>query len=164
MAVGQNACASPVQPQTLVALRAVGRNVEEVAALSPDDVALQLVQFCVRRFEGSDPFEFRVQHHALHPVRFRLRAFGKPGEFHISETVEGEGRLPGDLCRSLRPCRSRSIWRSGSSPCTSCRPWFSISAKRRVTVWSFSTRDVESTAIPPCSAPDQKQSVPAPVR
>jgi hypothetical protein len=43
-------------------LRTVGGNVDEVAALSPDDVALQLVQLRMGGLKGTDAREIRVDY------------------------------------------------------------------------------------------------------
>ena len=51
--------AGPAEP--LVALRAVGRHVEEVAAQAPDDVAVQLVEQLVGALELADPPQVGVR-------------------------------------------------------------------------------------------------------
>lgn len=50
----------PAEP--LITLRTVGGNVDEVAALSPDDVALQLVQLRMGGLKGTDAREIRVDY------------------------------------------------------------------------------------------------------
>ena len=49
--------------QALVALRAVGGHVEEVAAHAPDDVLVQLVEQRVGAFEPAGALHIRMQHH-----------------------------------------------------------------------------------------------------
>ena len=50
----------PAQP--LIALRAVGRHIQEVSARSPDDVAVELVQQLVGALEFTDPLQLRTDH------------------------------------------------------------------------------------------------------
>src|SRR3954451_13584836 len=52
----------PGPTETFIPLRAVGRNIEEVALLSPKDVMLQLVHKRVRTGELPCPFHGRMQH------------------------------------------------------------------------------------------------------
>ncbi len=81
--------AGPAQP--LVALRAVGRHVDEVAALPPDHVAVQLIEHRVGALEFSDALQLRGDDDGDQGVRRQLA--GPAGDLGITEAVEGERRL-----------------------------------------------------------------------
>ena len=79
----------PAEP--LVALRAVRRDRQEVAALAPCDVAPQAVDHVARALEPPRPRRVRVDHAArdgLQRGRFR-----QPRDLDVAEPVEGEARL-----------------------------------------------------------------------
>ena len=77
--------------QALVALRAVRGHFQEVAALAPLDVVLELVQERVRARELARRRRVRVQHDPDDRLQLeRLAA----GDLHVTEPVEREARLP----------------------------------------------------------------------
>jgi len=75
----------PAEP--LVALRAVGGDREEVAALTPDDVRLQLRQVLIRAGEITDRLHRRVQYLGGDVVG---RERGQPGDLGVLEAAPGE--------------------------------------------------------------------------
>ena len=79
-------------PEPLVALRAVGRKVQEVAPHAPDDVVMQPVDQRVRALEPPGPFHVTVDHDRG-DVR-RIERAGPPLHLDVPEAVEGEPRLP----------------------------------------------------------------------
>ena len=83
----------PGPPEPLVALRAIGRNADEVAPHAPPDVLVEPVQRRVRAREGASRFEVRVADDRRDALRTELtrptRHLGVP------EAVHGEGRLVG---------------------------------------------------------------------
>ena len=79
----------PAQP--LVALRAVGRHVEEVAALAPDHIAVQLIEHRVGALELADPLQVGGDDDGDQGVRGQLA--GPSGDLGVAEAVEREGRL-----------------------------------------------------------------------
>ena len=81
----------PGPPQPLVALRAVGRHVEEVALLPPLDVVLELVQQRVRGGELPGHRHVGVDDDAGQAVERRLA--GPARDRHVAEALEGEVRL-----------------------------------------------------------------------
>ena len=81
--------AGPAEP--LVALRAVGGDVEEVALLAPDGVGDELVDARVGAFEPAGP-----GHGGVHDDRFEVvcgELAGEAGDLGVPEAVEGEGGL-----------------------------------------------------------------------
>ena len=83
--------ARPAQP--LVALRAVGGDVHEVAALAPEDVVLELVEQ-----SGSSTSKLPAPGHVGvdHDAGERVERVGSPGQpvtVDVAEAVEGEARL-----------------------------------------------------------------------
>ena len=120
--------AHPAQP--LVALRAVGRDRDEVAALAPGDVPPQLVDHLVGALEPTSPGRVRV--HDAAGDRVERRRVGIAGHLDVAEAVEGEARLPDLLAVAAqdvsldRPCPAQVV--DVSEPSGS-----SISAKRRRT-------------------------------
>ncbi len=81
--------AGPAQP--LVALRAVGGHVDEVAAHPPDDVAVQLVHQRVRAGERAGAAQVGPDDDGRDRVGVEL---ARPAaDLGVAEAVEGEGRL-----------------------------------------------------------------------
>ena len=84
----------PRPSQTLIPLRAVNGDVEEVPPLSPDDVFVETVEFGVTALEGAGPVQIRRENNAGH-----LNIFDWIGgelesvNLDIAESVEGECRL-----------------------------------------------------------------------
>src|SRR6201999_2693646 len=75
--------------QALIALRAVGWYVDEIAPHSPDDVVVELVQQRVGGAESSDPFELGTDGHSGQIRRLEL---ARPTRYlGVPEAVEGEG-------------------------------------------------------------------------
>ena len=89
----------PGPPESLIALRTVGRDVEEVAALPPDNVPLQLVQQRVRRHERPGLGQVGVDHHTGDGAERRLTRH--PLDLHVAEAVIGEVRLPRLIAAAL---------------------------------------------------------------
>ena len=86
--------------QTLVALRAVGGHVEEVAALTPHDVVLQLIQQRVGRDELTRLIQ--VGRHRNPGDRPRVRSLRKALHRHVAEAMEREVRLEDFLSPTLQ--------------------------------------------------------------
>lgn len=97
----------PSEP--LVALRAVGRHVEEVALLAPDRVAHELVDQGVRALEPAGPLHLRVDDDGLDRLRRDLA--WEAGDLGVSEAVEGERRLE-DV---LAPGQHEGVGRVGAT-------------------------------------------------
>ena len=76
--------------QALVALRAVGRDLEEIAALAPVDVALELVDEAVAAGEGAGAGRVAVQHDAGDGVGQQGLGLGMAAELDVAEAVERE--------------------------------------------------------------------------
>ena len=74
--------------ETLVALRAVGRNREEVAALAPDDVLVEPVHVGIRRLKAAQLPAHRFQHETFH-IRQR-QGLVEAVDFNVTESVESE--------------------------------------------------------------------------
>ena len=123
--------------QALVALRAVGGNGDEVAALAPVDVAPELVDQLVRALEPSGAR--RVGVHDAARDRLRARLAGEAAHLDVAEAVEGEARLVdlGAAAAGARTCppaarragsphtasrRARSSRRSAAGPPCRARP------------------------------------------
>ena len=77
--------------ETLVALRAVRRHVEKIAALTPDDVPLQLVEQRVRGYETPRLREIGRDRDARDGGRIRWS--GKSSDGHVPKAMECEVRL-----------------------------------------------------------------------
>ena len=92
-AVGANdgEVAGPAEP--LVALRAVGGHVEEVAAHAPHDVAVQLVEQRVGALERSRCGARSECDDDRRERRRRSSSPGQPVDLGVAEAVEGERRL-----------------------------------------------------------------------
>ena len=75
----------------LVPLRAVGRQIEEVAPLTPHHVAVQLVDEIVGAGEGADPRQVGVHDHGDHVLGADRLA--QTGHLGVAEAVEGQGGL-----------------------------------------------------------------------
>ena len=82
--------ARPAQP--LVALRAVGGNAQEVVALAPADVAIQLVHVGVAGLEGGVFFQVRTDELAFQRRDFHI---ARRGDLAVAETEEGVGGMEG---------------------------------------------------------------------
>ena len=82
-----------------VALRTICRHIQEIAALTPQDVVHQTVQLLVACDETACLLHIRMDHTAMDLIRRRLPAL----EFHIAEAEEGEVRLyqPGNAVRNI---------------------------------------------------------------
>ena len=78
-------------PEPLVALRAVGRHVDEVALLPPDDVVLELVDQRLRRLERAGRRHVRVHDDAGQAVERQLARVAVHGD--VPESLEREVRL-----------------------------------------------------------------------
>ena len=107
--------------QALVALRAVGGHVEEVALLAPDDVVLELVDERASRSRTRSPAPCRSGR------RRRSGASGvsSPGiavHRHVAEAEEGEVRLEGLRAAALQRVAAPSPSPCAGSPCRSCPP------------------------------------------
>ena len=89
--------AGPAEP--LVALRAVGGHVEEVAARAPDHVAVQLVEQFVGALELAGPRQLGGDHDSSNAIGGEL---ARPAlDLDVAEAVESECRLERVLaCRS----------------------------------------------------------------
>src|SRR5665647_1968277 len=99
--------AGPAEP--LVALRAVGRHVDEVAALAPDHVAVELVEHLVRALEVPDPVQLGVHDHCAESVSVDL---ARPAvDLGIAEAVERLRRLE-DVIATGRGVRVGRLGRS----------------------------------------------------
>src|ERR1035441_7631887 len=83
--------ASPTH--AFVALRAIGGDVDEIGALGPVDVVVELVEHRVGAGEGSHYGGVAAQRDADDRVLGRFAA--QPRDLDVLETVEGETRLPG---------------------------------------------------------------------
>ena len=83
--------ARPAEP--LVALRAIGRQINEVGALRPDDVLEQPIDHRVGALEAAGHRRVRVQHDAGDRVQVRLARIAR--QLDILEAVEREARLVG---------------------------------------------------------------------
>src|SRR5581483_5813119 len=79
--------------QPLVALRAVGRHVEKVAAHAPDHVLMEALQQRVRALEPTAPLEVGVADDRDHVAGPELA--GPTVHLDVPEAVEREARLPG---------------------------------------------------------------------
>ena len=77
----------PAEP--LVALRAVGRHVQEVAAHAPDDVLVELVQVRIGTFEPAGPPQVGADDDGFGVLGSHVRA----GHLGVPEAVEGQARL-----------------------------------------------------------------------
>src|ERR1051326_6249533 len=77
--------------EALVALRTVGGDVEEIAALSPDDVLLQPVDQRIGRLER--PGRLEVRGHDDAGDRVERRGAGKALDQHEPAALKGEVRL-----------------------------------------------------------------------
>ena len=84
----------------LVALRAIRGHGQKVAALSPDDVGMQLIEQCTRAFETRCLRQLIVNDLANDGVQFGLGLEIAHG--HKAETVDGERRLVNLFRRSAR--------------------------------------------------------------
>lgn len=78
-------------PQALITLRAVGRDTQEVAALTPDGVLDELRDERLGARESSRPRHLRMDHDGLEVSRAELA--GPPVDLGVAETVEREGGL-----------------------------------------------------------------------
>ena len=80
--------------ETLVTLRAVGRDFKEIVALSPADIAVKLIDFRLPALKGAGCLQLRMQYDCRH-FDF-IRRSGKLEAVHlrITETVERETGLP----------------------------------------------------------------------
>ena len=85
--------------KALGALRAVGRNVDEVRALAPDRVLVQTVDLLVACLQISGAVQIRVQHTSAERGGIGLAL--PAGDLHIPEAEEREPRLH-DLRRAVR--------------------------------------------------------------
>ena len=90
----------PQPAQPFVALGAVGRDAQEVAALSPPDVALELVDHGVGALELADRRRVGMQDDAGDGVL--ARPAGIAGQLHVTKAVEGEARFIGLLAVALQ--------------------------------------------------------------
>src|SRR5579862_1135430 len=96
--------------QTLVALRTIGRNIQEIAFLSPDNIVLELIEKGARGFEVSGLFHRRVNDDTGELLRINVA--GPSAHGYITKPLKGEVRLV-DLLTAARcyvadclPCRT----------------------------------------------------------
>ena len=82
--------AGPAEP--LVALRAVGGHVQEVAAHAPHDILVELVDTRIRALEPAGAHHVGVQHHGGDV--FAPQFAGPAAHPGVAEAVEGEAGLP----------------------------------------------------------------------
>ncbi len=94
--------------QALVALRAIGRHTQKIAALSPQNIAPQLVHRRVGRLELDRKRRGGIEDDALDGVSRRRPRIS--GQFNIAESVESEVRL--ERFSSL-PAQELSVGRLG---------------------------------------------------
>src|SRR6185437_16285202 len=74
--------------ETLVALRTIGRDTEEVSLLRPYDVVLQLIEKTVRRHERPSPRQIRVDHYSREVIWGQLPGIAL--DLHISKAHVSE--------------------------------------------------------------------------
>ena len=107
-AVGKKACGVARPSQPLVALRAVGGNVEEVALLAPDDVLLELVDEGLRGLELAR--RRAISEWTTTPVTASgVELAREAGHGHVAEAEEGEVRLEGLDAASLQRVFERGL-------------------------------------------------------
>ncbi len=86
--------------QALVALGAVGRDVEKVPAHAPNNILVETVDEGIRAFEPANALHVRMTDHGAQGVR---RQGARPA-FHLSiaEAVKGKAGLPGFLAAAAQ--------------------------------------------------------------
>ena len=80
--------------ETLVTLRAVGRDFKEIVALSPADIAVKLIDFRLPALKGAGCLQFRVQYDCRDFDFIRRTGELKSVHLRIAETVERETGFP----------------------------------------------------------------------
>ncbi|OPZ95859.1 MAG: hypothetical protein BWY71_02098 [Planctomycetes bacterium ADurb.Bin412] len=80
----------PAHP--LIPLGTVGRHLQVIAPLPPDDIMVQLVEHGVGTFKETGNGAIRGQNHTGQDTQIRL--FGKPGNLDILKSMKGKTRLP----------------------------------------------------------------------
>ena len=77
----------------LIALRTIGRHIEEVATLSPDYISLKTVDEWIRAFKCSSLLHIGAKHNPCHGRGLNDHRVVVAHEFHILKTVEGKVRF-----------------------------------------------------------------------
>jgi len=76
--------------ESLIALRAIRRQIEEIGALRPDDILKQPVHHGIGAFERAGQRGIRLEHNAGDRLEARLARVAR--QFHILEPVKSEAR------------------------------------------------------------------------
>src|SRR5208337_257351 len=77
--------------QSLIPLRAIRGDVEEIPFLPPDDVVLKLAQQLIGSFKGTGGLNRRMDNHAREAIE--RGCSGPTAHSHITKPLEGEVRL-----------------------------------------------------------------------